>query len=102
MIINGMQFNCELSEVIQELRAQLLANGIQLFSKTFDSGDDIMCQCPYHKGGQERKPSAGIRMYKLQGSGYRTFLHCCLGVFARVCNEHVVLYRSRLNPSSYV
>ena len=61
MIINGMQFNCELSEVIQELRAQLLANGIQLFSKTFDSGDDIMCQCPYHKGGQERKPSCGIR-----------------------------------------
>ena len=69
MYINGTQFDCELSDILNELRAQLSYNGIQLFSKMFDSGDDIMCQCPYHKNGQERKPSCGIR--KSDG-----LLHC--------------------------
>ena len=61
MNIHGIQFDCEVSDILNELRVQLSANGIQLFSKVFDSGDDVMCQCPYHKNGQERKPSAGIR-----------------------------------------
>lgn len=61
MNINGMLFNCELSDIINELRIQLSINGIKMFSKTIDSGDDIMVQCPYHKNGQEHQPSCGIR-----------------------------------------
>lgn len=61
MKINDIEFNCELSDIITELQAQLNLQGIQLIQKVKDSGDDIMVQCPYHKDGQERRPSAGIR-----------------------------------------
>ena len=71
MIIHGTQFNVSLQEILNELRDQLSANGVQRFSKMFDSGDNIMVQCPYHKDGQERKPSAGIR--KSDG-----VLHCLM------------------------
>ena len=59
--INDTIFNVELIDIMQELKAQLYANGIQRFAKMFDSGEDLMVCCPYHKDGQERKPSCGIR-----------------------------------------
>lgn len=61
MIVNGVPFNCDVKDVVNELKVQLSANGIQRFYKVFDSGDDIMVCCPYHKDGQEQQPSAGIR-----------------------------------------
>lgn len=61
MNVNGTQFNCDVSEIINTLKEELSANGVQRFAKVFDSGDDVMLCCPYHKGGQERRPSAGIR-----------------------------------------
>ena len=61
MYIHGTQFNCEVSEVLNELKMQLSTNGVQRFAKMFDSGDDIMVCCPYHKDGQEHRPSAGVR-----------------------------------------
>ena len=61
MLINEIQFNAELSEIIEELQRQLTLNGIPLLQKTRDVGNDIMVQCPYHGDGQERRPSAGIR-----------------------------------------
>ena len=64
-----MQFDCDISDVITELKAQLDANGIQMFHKSFDSGDNYMICCPYHALGQERRPSCGIR--KSDGT-----LHC--------------------------
>lgn len=60
-IINGTVINVEVGEILLELRKQLAAQGVQRFQKITDSGKDIMTQCPYHKGGQERRPSAGIR-----------------------------------------
>jgi len=60
MLINERQFNCDLSDIITELQNQLNINGIQLLQKTRNTPKDIMVQCPYHGGGQERKPSAGI------------------------------------------
>ena len=69
MNINGVPFDVELMDILRELKSQLSANGINLFYKMFDSGDDIMVCCPYHKDGQERRPSAGIR--KSDG-----LLHC--------------------------
>jgi hypothetical protein len=53
MFLNGTQFNAEISDILTTLKAELANNGIQRFSKTFDSGDDIMTQCPYHKNKTE-------------------------------------------------
>lgn len=61
MIINGTIFSTDLMEILQELKRQLLVNQINLLGKMFDSGEDVMVCCPYHKGGQEKRPSAGIR-----------------------------------------
>ena len=61
MIINDVQFNCELEDILTELVSQLRANGSQLISKQRNSGDHIQITCPYHSNGMERKPSAGIR-----------------------------------------
>lgn len=69
MQVNGTLFNVELIDVLTELRSQLSMQGITRFQKIFDSGEDCMTQCPYHKDGQERRPSCGIR--KSDGT-----LHC--------------------------
>lgn len=61
MIVDGMMITADISDVIKELREQLATQGVSLFAKTFDSGADLMVCCPYHKEGQERKPSMGIR-----------------------------------------
>ena len=61
MLINGTIFSVDLIDILTELRRQLAENGINRFERMFDSGEDIMCSCPFHKGGQERKPSCGIR-----------------------------------------
>ena len=47
--------------VLEELRRQCALNGNNLFKVFRPSGkDDIMTTCPFHKDGQERKPSFGI------------------------------------------
>lgn len=61
MIINDVQFNCELEDILTELVSQLRANNIPLIAKQRNSGDHIQITCPYHSNGMERKPSAGIR-----------------------------------------
>lgn len=61
MLINGVIFNVDLIDILNELKAQLNINGISLFNKTKDTNGDIMVQCPYHSDGQEKKPSAGIK-----------------------------------------
>ena len=61
MIINNTTFECDLSMIIDELRSQLNTNGIKLLGVVRDTPDNIMVSCPYHKGGQERRPSAGIK-----------------------------------------
>lgn len=61
MNINGTPFECEIADIMHELRDQLAMNGINMFAKMFDSGDDYMVCCPWHKNGQERRPSCGIR-----------------------------------------
>lgn len=62
MIINDLQFNTSLEDVLQELRSQLAVNNIPLLQKEpKPSSNSLQVQCPYHGGGQEKKPSAGIR-----------------------------------------
>ena len=61
MKIDDTTINADALEIVTQLKEQLAERGIFLFAKFFDSGEDIMCCCPYHKNGQERRPSAGIR-----------------------------------------
>ncbi len=61
MIINNVQFNCELEDILTELISQLRANGINLIQKHKDGPTHIQICCPYHANGMERRPSAGLR-----------------------------------------
>ena len=61
MIINNVPFETDLMSILEELRSQLSANGITLFHSMRDTPDNIQVCCPYHKDGQERRPSAGIK-----------------------------------------
>ena len=61
MKIDNLIITDDLIKIIATLKEQLAYNNIELFAKYFDSGTDVMVCCPYHKNGQERRPSAGIR-----------------------------------------
>jgi len=61
MQINGIYFSAELGEIVNELKSQLTINQIPLLNSIKETPNDIMISCPYHKNGQERRPSAGIR-----------------------------------------
>lgn len=61
MIINDIDFNADLSQILDELVAQLRANDIQFIQKQKEGPDHIQITCPYHSNGMEHRPSAGIR-----------------------------------------
>ena len=61
MIINETIFNVDLADIIRELQEELIINDIHLLQVSTDTSDNIMVACPYHKDGQERRPSMGIR-----------------------------------------
>ena len=61
MKINDVQFNVELIDILHELISQLRANNIPLISKYKEGSTHIQICCPYHSGGMERRPSAGLR-----------------------------------------
>ena len=61
MVINDIQFNCELMDIIQELISQLRANNIELIQKYKEGPTHVQICCPYHANGMERRPSAGLR-----------------------------------------
>lgn len=61
MNIEGVEFNVDCFTVIQELQAQLHMNNVPLLNKVIDTHKNVQVCCPYHKGGQERKPSAGFK-----------------------------------------
>lgn len=59
--VNGHLLMEDEITILEELRRQCELNGNSLFRVFKPSGrDDIMTNCPFHKGGQERKPSFGI------------------------------------------
>ncbi len=61
MQIDNLIIHTPLITILSTLKSELALGGINRFEKMFDSGDDVMVCCPYHKDGQERRPSAGIR-----------------------------------------
>lgn len=46
--------------VLDVLKFELAQKGIERFHIFRNNGDNIQTNCPFHKGGQERKPSFGI------------------------------------------
>ena len=61
MIINDIVIQADLVDILIELRSQLKQHGINLLSQIKESPGDCQVCCPYHKVGQEKRPSAGIR-----------------------------------------
>ena len=61
MTINETIFNVSCLDIITELQQQLQINHIELLQVVTDTPDNVMVACPYHKGGQEKRPSMGIK-----------------------------------------
>lgn len=58
--VNGNPIMQSEYNVLVELRRQATFAGLNIFKDIKESGNDLMVTCPFHKGGQERKPSFGI------------------------------------------
>ena len=61
MIINNTPFMTDLETILSELQTQLRANSINYLKDIKDGPENVMLTCPYHKGGQERRPSMGVK-----------------------------------------
>ena len=59
--INDTLYELNLIDIIKELEYQLSLNGVHLFNQIKELPDDLMVSCPFHKNGQERRASCGIR-----------------------------------------
>lgn len=55
--LNDVYYELNLIDIITELKEQLALNNIYLFNNIKDLPEDLMVSCPFHKDGQERKPS---------------------------------------------
>lgn len=64
--VNGSYISADVEDIILELKRQLELNGIKRFYKLIDTPNNTMVCCPFHKEGQEHKPSMGI--YKKDGT----------------------------------
>ena len=58
--VNGQYITADVSDIINELKNELALNGIKRFYRSIDTPSNYMVCCPFHKEGQERKPSMGI------------------------------------------
>ena len=67
--LEGIEVDASIIDILHLLKEQLNAQGIELLRSIKDAGDNVMISCPYHKGGQERRPSAGVK--KVDGT-----FHC--------------------------
>lgn len=57
---NNTVIMADITTIIGELKSQLASNGIYRFYKTIKTPGNVMICCPFHKDGQEKKPSLGI------------------------------------------
>lgn len=73
--VNGHLIMTDELDILKELKRQLYLSGVDLFHKTLKSGDNIMTTCPFHKNGQEKKPSFGM-LTKSKGGDKAGTCHC--------------------------
>ena len=67
--LDDMLIQADTLDVLNVMKAELAEHGIQRFNTVRENGDNIQTNCPFHKGGQERKPSFGI-------NGEKNACHC--------------------------
>lgn len=60
--VNGLPILADEISVIAVLKAQLKELGIERFYSYHNRGEELQICCPYHKEGQERRPSASISL----------------------------------------
>lgn len=78
LTVNGHIVQADEMEILQELKKQLFINGVDVFHKFVPTTNNIQTTCPFHKGGQERKPSFGI-LTKDRGKQKAGTCHCFRG-----------------------
>ena len=62
MDIQNIELQTDIYKILDRLFSELNRRGSSLFSQGYkESGDYLMVQCPYHKFGQEKHPSAEFR-----------------------------------------
>lgn len=93
--VSGMPILADEMEVLTELKSQLALNGIYLFKTIRPITNHIQFSCPFHKDGQEMKPSCGITTTDIKyGDGKVTkagTVHCF--TCQKVCNlEEMISY----------
>lgn len=47
-------------QILRDLRIEFMGEG--LLRDQINTGADVMCTCPFHKNGHERKPSCGVSL----------------------------------------
>ena len=50
----------DVEHILIELKKQLEINGVKRFAKFIKTNNNIQTNCPFHKDGQEKKPSFGV------------------------------------------
>lgn len=58
--IGRMILNASPAEVINDLKVECLERGLPYFNSTKEGPTNFQFTCPFHAGGQERKPSCGM------------------------------------------
>ena len=58
--VNDTYITADVADIMTTLKTQLNAGGLNLFYKFIDTPNNFMVCCPFHKNGQEKKPSMGI------------------------------------------
>lgn len=76
LYINDLPILATPLEVLQELKAQLHANGIERFAEIKVGPSNIQFSCPIHKDGQERKPSCGVLTDNPKNPKETGLVHC--------------------------
>ena len=62
LIDNRINISTDMESILDQLILEVNAKGLPYFSNGYkDTNGYLMVQCPYHKNGQERRPSAQFR-----------------------------------------
>lgn len=56
----------DMQDVLTVLKSELAAKGVERFRTFRLNGNNIQTNCPFHKNGQERRPSFGINIHNGQ------------------------------------
>ncbi len=54
----GVPVVVTVEQVLKDIKLELYGTG--LLKEINNTGSDLMCTCPFHKGGKERSPSCGV------------------------------------------